>query len=139
MSSQIEEETIKEYISEMFQQYDTENKGVLNFQQLGAFFTDLLKSVGVTTGFNYQTLYEAITMCNPSFSGYATPEEVQKIFAALLAVGQNPRPQVAPVYGYQGQMGGQYVYPQQYMGQAQGQFPQQWGYGGYMNPSWYRQ
>lgn len=73
MNNSTEDEVLKEYIAELFGQYDTERKGSLNFEQLNRFFSDLLKSVGLNISYNYQQLYEVIFMANPSFSGKATP------------------------------------------------------------------
>lgn len=147
MSNSIEEDTIKQYINELFQQYDTERKGTLSFSQLAAFFIDLLKTVGITTGYTYQQLYEITMTCNPSFKDSATPEDVLKIFTVMMGCDQNPKPQTSTMYQYpQGQsMPMQFMnpmYQQNYMG-AQGmqqmQYPPQWGHNNYMNQGWYRQ
>lgn len=34
--------------------------------------------------FTYQQLYEALYMANPSFNGYASPDDVYKIFKSML-------------------------------------------------------
>lgn len=34
--------------------------------------------------FNYQQLYESLYMANPSFNGYAAPDDVYKIFKSML-------------------------------------------------------
>lgn len=112
--------------------------------------------------FSYQQLYEALYMANPSFNGYATPDDVYKIFKNMLNHAQglknsdNTYPQMQPQIQTQYQtsfpvsgvptiptmqaMQGQYIpIYNPYMMQMQNQYQQpnqlngqMWGYGGYM-------
>lgn len=69
MTDSMEVDGLKEYINELFTQYDTEHKGKLNFQQISKFFEDLLKSCGVDLVYTLQQLYEVIYMAKPGFNG----------------------------------------------------------------------
>lgn len=101
--------------------------------------------MGIHVGYTYQQLYEVIYMANPSFNGYATPDDVHKIFTTLLTYGQKSEPvsqQAQQISQAQTQqyaaMQGQYMnpmYPYMQMGGQMG--GQVWGYG--MNPNWHRQ
>ena len=156
--SQDQEEMLRLFISEIFDKYDKDKKGVLNIVELCMVFNDMFDSLAVPLRINEQQATQAILLIDPQFKGSATKEQTFRTFKSMIIYNetnpianqpqpqqmQNPymmqmtggyNPMMSQFYG-QNQFGNQNMMGQyqqnQYQGQYQGGF-NQWPYGNYQN------
>jgi hypothetical protein len=108
----ISDDTLRNYIDQIFMKYDTDRSGTLNANELAYFFNDIFAMMGNPKRINQMEAMQALRAIDQNNDGMASKMELFQAFKQILSQQQ-----------------GSYYYNQGYQQQGYGNNYQQQGYG----------
>ena len=84
----ISDNTLRQYIDQIFNKYDRDRNGTLDAQELALFFNDIFRLMGTNRTISQQEAYDALRTIDQNNDGKASKMELFNAFKAILARNQ---------------------------------------------------